>query len=388
MKYQAKNKGRKWELSDEDALSLINDNCFYCGEKNETSCNSIDRLDSNLDYTLDNCETSCTLCNYMKNTLKFENFLIIIENICAYNKFNPTAKTTNLSLYRVSNNYKKYIDSAKQRLYDFKLSEDEFNEIIRYPCYICGIMNKYNKHNNIIHRNGIDRYDNTLGYIKDNCRSCCSMCNYLKRDSPYDKFMDKIKRIYEYRCIPFNCQKAYDEKIQELDDKLDDELDDELDNDLDDELDEKLDNKLDDNLLSNLDNKLDDKLDNKLDDKLYNKLDDKLDDKLDLEQKITNNLLIDKKREYNRLQKQLYRQRQRKNMGDEAYKKMRAEEKSRERNNGLIIENKHKKTEEEIKEAKRIRIALQRQQMQEKYGNEEYRKMMATNRAINRAKKQ
>ncbi len=207
-------------------------------------------------------------------------------------------------------------------------------------------MNKYDKNNKLIHRNGIDRFDNTIGYIKDNCRSCCSLCNYLKRDSSYEKFINKIKRIYEYRCIAYNRQKEYDDKIEELDRIWNDDI------------------IIDDTVE-----------DQSINDTIVN------DDTKTIKQ-----MSIDEKRMWNNTKKQLSRQKQREEMGDEAYKKMRAEEKARERNNGLIKENKHKKTEEEIKEEKRKRIALQRQQMREKYSDDEYRKMMAQERARNRAK--
>jgi hypothetical protein len=356
MKRQAYLKGRIWEISDEEAIDLINDDCYYCGGKNESSCNSIDRLDSDLDYTLENCATSCTMCNYMKNTLKLDNFLKIIEHICAYNKLNVNAKLNNSISNYVSSDYNKYIVSAKKRDYEFQLLEDEFYEIILNPCYICGKMNKYDKNNKLVHRNGIDRFDNTIGYVKDNCRSCCSTCNYLKRDISYDNFIQKIKQIYGYRCKTYNYEKAYEDKIEELDRIWgNDELSDEYMNELNDEYMNEVNN-------------------------------DSNNDAPKMDKKIIKQISIDEKRERVRLQKQLYRQKKRDEMGDEEYKKKCAEEKFKQRNNGLIKENKHKKTPEEIKEEKRKRIALQRQQLREKYGDEEYRKMMAQERAKNRAK--
>ena len=206
MKNQALKKGRIWKLTDDYALLLINDVCHYCGGKNESSCNSIDRIDSDLDYTIDNCVTSCSMCNYMKNTLNYYNFLKIIEHICAYNNLNVNAKTNNL-INRYNSKSKKYVDykqNAKKRNYDFLLSEDDFNDIILNQCYICGKINRYDKNNKLIHHNGIDRFDNTIGYVKENCRSCCSVCNYIKKNYKYDNLMFKIKNIYENRCIKIN----------------------------------------------------------------------------------------------------------------------------------------------------------------------------------------
>jgi hypothetical protein len=295
------------------------------------------------------------MCVKINTELKFENFLKNIEHICVYNKLSPTAKTNNSILNYVSMSYKEYIASANKRSYNFELSEDEFYEIIRNPCYICGIMNKYDKNNKLIHRNGIDRFDNEIGYIKDNCKTCCSLCNYLKRDSSYNTFMQQIKKIYEYRCIAYNRQKEYDDKIEELDriwgnDDFDNEC-----------FDEYFNNKKSITIM--------------IDNTIVNE-----------DTKTIKQMSIDEKRERDRLQKQTYRQRRREEMGDEAYKQMCAIEKTKEHDNGLVKWNKHKKTEEEIKEEKRKRIALQRQQMREKLGDEEYRKMMAQKRAENRAK--
>jgi hypothetical protein len=39
---------------------------------------------------------------------------------------------------------------------------------------------------------GIDRIDNTKGYIIDNCRACCTMCNMIKGDENNDDIMKRI----------------------------------------------------------------------------------------------------------------------------------------------------------------------------------------------------
>ena len=54
LKRQAYDKGRKFELSDDEAYLLIKDKCYYCGEVENDAINGIDRVDSNGHYTLDN----------------------------------------------------------------------------------------------------------------------------------------------------------------------------------------------------------------------------------------------------------------------------------------------------------------------------------------------
>lgn len=44
---------------------------------------------------------------------------------------------------------------------------------------------------------GIDRTDNSTGYILENCIPCCDICNYMKNDLSKDKFIYKISKIYK-----------------------------------------------------------------------------------------------------------------------------------------------------------------------------------------------
>ena len=47
--------------------------------------------------------------------------------------------------------------------------------------------------------NGIDRLDSTEGYTTDNCVSCCTTCNWMKKKMPLEKFLQKVKEIAIYR---------------------------------------------------------------------------------------------------------------------------------------------------------------------------------------------
>jgi hypothetical protein len=43
--------------------------------------------------------------------------------------------------------------------------------------------------------NGIDRINNKIAYIIKNCVSCCSVCNFMKRDISKDVFINKCIEI-------------------------------------------------------------------------------------------------------------------------------------------------------------------------------------------------
>lgn len=69
--------------------------------------------------------------------------------------------------------YHRYRNSAKKRGHEFTLSFEEFFNLIfaeGVTCYYCSSSEQI----------GIDRDVNSVGYILDNCRSCCWSCNRLK----------------------------------------------------------------------------------------------------------------------------------------------------------------------------------------------------------------
>lgn len=97
MKYNAaKHRKLNWNLTDEQALILIRDNCFYCGTApsnvwnnlgiNTVFYSGIDRLNSKLGYDELNCVSSCKICNIAKMNLSLDQFLAFVKKI--YNNLN------------------------------------------------------------------------------------------------------------------------------------------------------------------------------------------------------------------------------------------------------------------------------------------------------------
>lgn len=80
-----------WNITNEQFLGLIKERCHYCGSepsirKHDYSSvripvNGIDSIDSSKDYSIDNCVTCCTKCNYMKSGYSKEEFLEHIDKI-------------------------------------------------------------------------------------------------------------------------------------------------------------------------------------------------------------------------------------------------------------------------------------------------------------------
>jgi hypothetical protein len=195
----AKKRDIQYELTDEQSKELICDKCFYCGYQ-PTACqfNGIDRLDHKQNYVFKNCVTACSMCNYMKACHSSIVFLDICEHILTYlgkikGNLHPQLFlnfNVRKSFHQLYEGYKK---SANKRELEWMLSTDELSSIIKQPCYLCGKLTTNE------HTNGVDRYDNNLGYIISNTRPCCGTCNYLKRDANYDVFINKLTQIHSNR---------------------------------------------------------------------------------------------------------------------------------------------------------------------------------------------
>lgn len=185
------------ELSMDDYLNIAKNNCFYCEELHERGFNGIDRQDSLQGYNKQNCVSCCKMCNYMKNDHSLDTFHKKIEHILTYNGI------INGVLYpEVFTNYHNVNYSGyKGRALNVKKFEFEFNnknEFIAFtnnPCYICG---KLPSNVEPIHKNGIDRYDSSIGYSLLNIRPCCCDCNQMKLDFTYDDFMNKLHKIHTH----------------------------------------------------------------------------------------------------------------------------------------------------------------------------------------------
>jgi hypothetical protein len=93
-----------------------------------------------------------------------------------------------------------YLRNARVRGLEWQLTERETFDFFSGDCHYCGqspsMVNRSRP--NSKPRNGIDRINSNIGYIKSNCVSCCGQCNMLKRDMSYDDFAGWIKRVYEY----------------------------------------------------------------------------------------------------------------------------------------------------------------------------------------------
>lgn len=106
---------------------------------------------------------------------------------------------------------------ALKRNIDFDISYEYAVKLLSSNCFYCGSppSNRYNVRNRNrekskngigyaksnsdgydIYYNGIDRVDNTKGYVYGNVVSCCTKCNTAKLNYTLDEFKEWIRLLY------------------------------------------------------------------------------------------------------------------------------------------------------------------------------------------------
>ena len=117
--------------------------------------------------------------------------------VCKVCKNRPKGETGLLFHF---NHYKK---SARDRKLSFELTQEQFRSITSQSCHYCGadptptrgVVLEWSQYL----CNGIDRKDNTIGYVKENCLPCCTTCNSAKMDKTYSEFIDYLDKLVIYR---------------------------------------------------------------------------------------------------------------------------------------------------------------------------------------------
>lgn len=182
-------------LNLEQFENIVTKPCYYCGEFTKGCCiNGIDRKESSGCYDIDNTDPCCNICNMMKNTLNQYTFIRRIEHILTVQriidgKLFPEVFTN----YRggpINTLFSRYRNSAKKRSVDFDVDSAFLKKLVSEDCYLCG------KGTTQDHQNGIDRFDNDIGYLPQNCKSCCFNCNLMKKNYTFDELIRKMLLIY------------------------------------------------------------------------------------------------------------------------------------------------------------------------------------------------
>lgn len=215
-KRHAKNRNFEFTLTDIEFRHLVSLNCFYCEMKPSNThrgknCkegfiyNGIDRLNSNMGYTLNNCVPCCYICNRAKMNRSFDEFTEWIKKAYLKNKTDLAINITNYPVVDISRQISSVVSAykahAKKKKCNFDLSYQELGTLISLDCMYCGGKPKNLikiKNKQEFYYNGIDRKDYLLGYTLNNCVPCCKHCNYAKCRMSLEDFFLWINKVYNF----------------------------------------------------------------------------------------------------------------------------------------------------------------------------------------------
>jgi hypothetical protein len=183
IKRRAKNKKHPYsdDFTNDIMFELMSRGCFYCGDIATT----IDRIDSKLEHTPDNCVGCCHGCNMSKGTADPSTF---IRKACYRICGEYVDKDTNIwFVYRNKPRLDIYITRAKKKEVPYELSKEDFNTLIKGDCKYCKrAPSPYF---------GIDRIVPSKGYVIGNVVPCCWDCNVDKHKFDIDTMRARNERI-------------------------------------------------------------------------------------------------------------------------------------------------------------------------------------------------
>ena len=188
-----------FELKTDDYLAIILQKCNYCNGMNDVGFNGVDRKNNTIGYTLENSVSCCSVCNFMKKITHSDIFIKRAMHIAQYIndscQLYPEVFTDHHEVH-----YCAYNKRSIER-YGIEINRQFYNTIVLQPCYLCG------KKPTQTHKNGIDRFDNNIGYTEDNCKSCCGDCNMMKRNYSHELVIQQCSNIMKTHT---NCPLQYD----------------------------------------------------------------------------------------------------------------------------------------------------------------------------------
>jgi 5-methylcytosine-specific restriction endonuclease McrA len=179
--------------------------------------NGLDRIDSSIGHTVENCVPCCWTCNNAKNTMTPTQFLeqaLVIKSDLIFSQYQlpkiislPNNKPLILSLKTAWRTY-----STRQK-YPYDITLEQFYYLSQLNCFYCNAIptNRINtplndkkasqqaKEQGWFIYNGLDRIDCSKGHILDNIVVACKFCNIAKGEMSFDEFMTWAKRIQTFQ---------------------------------------------------------------------------------------------------------------------------------------------------------------------------------------------
>ena len=215
-KRTARDRGFLFDINKRDFFEIIVKPCAYCGESlgntkhseynsGDFAYTGIDRFDSSLGYSKENCVPCCTNCNKAKNNTEYISFIDHMADIDnhkgGHEMDNSVRSQWGNRLHGASKElYGNYKRAARKKNREFKLEPSIFLELISSSCHYCGRAPsnalEYTK-NLVFVYSGIDRVNNDDGYNEENCVPACAWCNKAKGKMTLEEFCKIATRIHD-----------------------------------------------------------------------------------------------------------------------------------------------------------------------------------------------
>lgn len=99
---------------------------------------------------------------------------------------------------------KTYKEGAKNRNLDWALTDEEFFALTKSNCHYCddpplNISKSKSQYLPDFQYSGIDRVDNTKGYMPGNVVASCRICNAMKEKLSQEEFLNHIAKITRFQ---------------------------------------------------------------------------------------------------------------------------------------------------------------------------------------------
>ena len=210
-----------FNLSTEDILLLRHkqrNRCVYSGLELEWYLNapnkaSIDRINSEEGYHIENIQLTIWRANEMKKDMSENIFLWWVLKIAEYHGTMPSQRKIEVIKRTYSNSETRFLRSrlniarssakirqSKGRECEYSLSEQDIVSMREYQnnqCVYSGVVLQWCQ--NTQNQASIDRIDSTKGYHIDNIQLVAWQVNEMKSDMTHDEFLRIIRTIAEYQ---------------------------------------------------------------------------------------------------------------------------------------------------------------------------------------------
>lgn len=100
----------------------------------------------------------------------------------------------------IRDQWRRHRKSVEKRGGDFGLDYEEFKAFVSRPCAYCGSLGTpKQKYGHYSISNGIDRIDNSKGYVVGNVAPCCKTCNQFKKGLTIDEVLAHVRLIAMFK---------------------------------------------------------------------------------------------------------------------------------------------------------------------------------------------